>query len=77
MINPNKCIFDTGHIVGINKMASLTIIRVWIKGSAFEFASFKYKGRLKINDNVRCKLRFSIIDDGLVIESLKRAKAEA
>ena len=72
MINTNKPIFDTGHIVSIQKMTSMTIIRVWIKGSAFEFASFKYKGRLKVNDHVRCKLRFSIIDDGLVIESLKK-----
>lgn len=72
MINPNKKTFASGHITKITKCTSMTVIKVWIDGSELEYTSFNYKRRFKVNDNVRCRIGFSIISDGCYIDDMKR-----
>jgi len=72
MINPNKTLYANGHIIAIEKHTSMTVIKVWIDGSQFEHVDFNYRRRFRVNDNVMCRLKFSILNDGLIIEKLNK-----
>lgn len=77
MINPNARFFLSGYIMNIVKHTSMTIINVRTKkGTVYQYTSFNYKRRFKINDDVRCAIKFSIFNDSYYIEDLKRIKRE-